>query len=192
MEAMNSMKRLVVSAVLTLCASPGWAQNPVAPQKGSAFQSAGAKYRVVGGMRAMTLAEGQSSDAALASVGASATALVETKGRFILFRGGGAAPLASAMAVKGTSTLPVVENVRTGGLGVVPGTLIVVVKPPFDAESIARDNHLELVRAFPGISTAVYRVPDGRDIQAVALELQGSPSVGSVEVEVVEHLATPQ
>ncbi len=189
---MNSMKRLVAVAVLTLCASSGWAQDAVAPKKGAAFQSAGATYRVVGGMRAMTLAEGQSNDTALARVGAPATALVETKGRFILFRGGGSAPFAAAMAVKGTSTIPVVENVRTGGLGVVPGTLIVVVKPPFDAESIARDNHLELVRAFPGISTAVYRVPDGLDIQAAAATLATRPTVASAEVEVLEHFATPQ
>jgi hypothetical protein len=189
---MNSMKRLVAVAVLTLCVSSGRAQDAVAPQKGSAFQSAGARYRVVGGMRAMMLAEGQSSDAALATVGASTTAIVETKGRFILFRGGGAAPFASAMAVKGASTLPVVENVRTGGLGVVPGTLVVVVTPPFDAESIARDNQLELVRAFPGISTAVYRVPDGLDVQAVAATLATRPTVASAEIEVLEHFATPQ
>jgi hypothetical protein len=204
---MISMKRMAVAAALTALASSGWAQEPTGSKKGMThaqggmtqslnkgptFRSSGVEYRVVGGMRAVHLAAGESSDVALGAAGASASSFVEAKGRFVIFRGGGATPVASAMAVQGTSTLPVVENVRTGGLGVVPGILIVTLKAPSEAEAIARDYHLEMVGNFPGISTAFYRPTAGTDLQAVASNLGEAPNVASVEIEVLEHIATPQ
>jgi len=161
--------------------------------KGTAFRSGGQEYQIVGGVRAVARAPEAGERQALAAVGAAPADLIEAKGSFLVYReAASAAPVAARTAAGGGSTLPVAVNRRTGGLGVVLGSLTVRLRDPAAAEAVAREHGLRLTFSAPHLSTAFYQVPEGKDIQAAAAELAGDGRVTAAEIEVKEHFAVPQ
>lgn len=116
--------------------------------------------------------------------------LIETKGSFVVFT---AAPqgAASVKSVNGATSYPTVINQRTGGIGILPGTLSVKLKNMDIAAAVATDNGLEVVRVFAHLQIVFYRVKLGQDVVAAAALLTADPRVLSAEVEVIEHIAVP-
>ncbi len=181
---MNFKNAAILAGLLAASMAPAaQAQGAGGPAQ---FQSAGATYRFAPGIRAVHKPAAKSVPEALAAVGASAPSFVAEKGRYLLYREPGAAA-ATVGQVGGAATLPVVQNVETGGLGVVPGTLVAVLAPAADPQSLAGSLGLELVLSVPAISTAIFRVPAQVDIQASAAALAASPGVVSAQIEVKEH-----
>jgi hypothetical protein len=161
--------------------------------KGSAFRSGGQEYQIVGGVRAVAKGPEAEERQALEAVGAAAADLLEAKGGFLVYReAAGAAPVAARAAAGPGSTLPVAVNRRTGGLGIVLGSLTVRLRDPAVAEAVAREHGLRLTFSAPHLSTAFYQVPQGQDIQAAAAELARDGRVTTAEIEVKEHFAVPQ
>jgi len=161
--------------------------------KGSPFRSGGQEYQIVGGVRAVARAPEAGERQALAAVGVVPADLLETKGSFLVYReAASAAPVAARTAAGLGSTLPVAVNRRTGGFGVVLGSLTVQLRDPAAAEALAREHGLRLTFSAPHLSTAFYQVPEGQDIQAAAAELARDARVTSAEIEVKEHFAVPQ
>ncbi len=160
--------------------------------QGAPFRSRGQQYRIVGGVRAVARESGEADADALARAGAAAGDAVESKGHYLVFRQGAAAPLPAQARSRQADTLPVAVNARTGNLGVVLGTIAARLRKPSDAAAIAADHGLELVAAAPPISMAFYRPPPGQDVQAAAAALARDARVASAELEVKEHLAEPQ
>ena len=157
--------------------------------RGEAFVSGGQKYQLVGGVRAAAMDAQSTERQVLARAGAAPADHLETKGSFVVFRGtAGGAPLAAEAA----STLPVAVNQRTGGFGVVLGSITVRLREAAAAEAIAKDHGLALIFAAPHLSTAFFKVPAGQDIQAAAVALAQDARVASAEIEVKEHFAEPQ
>jgi predicted RecA/RadA family phage recombinase len=161
--------------------------------KGEPFRSGGQQYRLVGGLRAVHRGTDSTAREALARAGAAAAAVVEVKGRFVLFQqNASAAPLAAPQLANRVETLPVAVNERTGGLGVVLGTITVKLRASGQAEALAREHGLRLDLAAPHLSTAFYRVPAGASIEAATARLVNDARVVSAEIEVKEHFAEPK
>ncbi len=156
--------------------------------RGATFESAGQRYQIVSGVRAVAMEAQSTERQALARAGAAPADHLETKGSFVVFRGtAGGAPLAAEAA----STLPVAVNQRTGGFGVVLGSITVRLHDPAAAEAVARDHGLGLILNAPHLSTAFLKVPAGQDIQAAAGALAKDARVASAEIEVKEYFAEP-
>ncbi len=161
--------------------------------KGAAFQSGGQEYQLLGGVRAVLRRPEVGERQALETVGATQADVLEAKGGFLVFlESPSAAPVAARTATPLASTLPVAVNKRTGGLGIVLGSLTVRLRNPAAAEAVGRDHGLRLTLSAPALSTAFYEVPQGQDIQAAAAELARDGRVTSAEVEVKEHFAVPR
>lgn len=116
--------------------------------------------------------------------------LIETKGSFVVFT---AAPQSgvSVKSINGATSYPTVLNARTGGIGILPGTLSVKLKNMNDATAVAADHGLDVVRVFVHLQTAFYRVKPGQDVVAAAASLNADARVQSAEVEVIEHIESP-
>ena len=82
-------------------------------------------------------------------------------------------------------------NPRTGGIGIVPGTLNVKLKNNANAAALAADYGLEVVREFAHLKTVFYRVKTGQDVLTAAASLSADARVEQAEVEVIEHLNVP-
>ena len=95
---------------------------------------------------------------------------------------------ASVTSVNGIS-YPTAYNSRTGGIGIVPGTLNVRLKNMRNATAVAKDHGLDVVRVFAHLQVAFYRVKPDQDVVAAAASLTADPRVESAEVEVIEHMA---
>lgn len=161
--------------------------------KGQAFQSGGQEYQLLGGVRAVARPPEAGEKQVLETVGAAPADVLEAKGGFLVYlEAAGAAPVAARRTTPLASTLPVAVNKRTGGLGIVLGSLTVRLRDPATAEALARAHGLRLTFSAPHLSTAFYEVPQGQDIQAAAAELARDGRVASAEVEVKEHFAVPQ
>lgn len=161
--------------------------------KGGTFRSGGQEYQILGGVRAVARAPEASEQQALAAVGAAPADLLEAKGSFLVYReAASAAPVAARTAAGGSATLPVAVNRRTGGFGVVLGSLTVRLRDPATASAVAQEHGLRLTFSAPHLSTGFYQVPEGRDIQAAAAGLAGDGRVTTAEIEVKEHFAVPQ
>ena len=207
--------RIIVAslfAALTLLgalASPAFAQTPLprAPQATAAptrdalvsalaraetFTTENQQYQRLPEARALARASRTEPPArALARMGAAAGNLIETKGHFVLYRAGRQAT-AQLETDRGETLYPVVLNTGTGGIGILPGTLIVQPRNLTQSEALATDHGLELVRAYPHLKTAIYRVKPGQDILAAAAALKADARVAGAEVEVVEHIRAPR
>lgn len=190
-------------------ASPAFAQSPLprAPQAAAApnrdalvaalaraesFTSENQQYQRLPEVRALARASRNEPPAqALARVGAAAGNLIETKGHFVLYRAGAQAT-AQLETANGETLYPAALNTGTGGIGILPGTLIVQPKNLAQSEALATDHGLELVRAYPHLKTAFYRVKPGQNLLAAATSLKADARVLSAEVEVIEHIRTPK
>lgn len=155
--------------------------------RGSTVTSNNQEYQILPEVRAVESRPNEQSQQTLTRMGGGK--LIETKGTFVLF----AAPKqsqASVTSVNGTS-YPTAYNPRTGGIGIVPGTLNVKLKDSANAAAIAADHGLVVVRVFAHLQTAFYRVKPGQDVVAVAASLTADARVESAEVEVIEHMNVP-
>ncbi len=108
-----------------------------------------------------------------------------------MFRAAGRAD-ARLEASHGTTLYPTALNPRTGGIGILPGTLIVQPKDMNTVQAIASDHGLELVRAYAHLQTAFYQVKPGADLLAAAAALAGDARVKLAEPEVVEFVRVPR
>ncbi len=180
---------------------PGAPQTATAPNRAAlvaslaraeTFTSGGQQYSRLPEVRALARASRKEPPAqALARVGASEGNFIEAKGHFVLYRAGALAT--ARLETADSQTLyPTALNTRTRVIGILPGTLIVQPKRLSQAETLAADHGLELVRAYPHLKTAFYRVKPGQDILAAAASLKADARVASAEVEVVEHIRTPK
>ena len=153
---------------------------------GSNITSNKQQYQILSGVRAAELQTDEQPQQALTRMGGDK--MIETKGTFILFSAQQSA--ASVTSVNGTS-YPAAYNTRTGGIGIVPGTLNVKLKNMSTANAVAAAYNLEVVRVFAHLQTAFYRVKTGQDVVSAAASLSADARVESAEVEVIEHLNVP-
>ena len=155
--------------------------------RGAAVSSNNEQYQVLPGVRASQSQSKEKPQQTLARVGGSA--VVETKGNFVVYT---AAPQgANVVQVGSATTYPTVLNSRTGGVGILPGTVRVKLKSMANAAAVGADHGLELVREFAHLQAAFYRVKPGQDVVAAAATLTADSRVASAEVEVIEHMNVP-
>lgn len=124
-------------------------------------------------------------------LGLSNVAVIETKGRLVLFR---LPQLASAQVERfGEATVyPTVLNLRTSKLGVLTGVLVVKLRDATTSTAIAGSHGLEVMRAFPHIRTVFFRPTSGADVADLAAALQADPRVEKAYPEIIEHVRVPQ
>jgi hypothetical protein len=156
--------------------------------RGHAFTSAGEPYRIVGGVRVLRRPAHESEAQTLARAGATASDVVDRKGsQYVVVRSRDSV----TATVPRTGYLAAV-NGRTGNLGVLSGILEVRLRKGADPAELASAHGLTVVSSAPRLSMTFLRVPAGRDLAASAVDLARDPVVESVEIEVIEHLATPR
>jgi len=154
---------------------------------GSKITSNRQQYQILSGVRAAEVKTDELPQQALTRMGGGQ--LIETKGSFVVFTAAQQSA-ASVTSVNGTS-YPTAVNARTGGIGIVPGTINVKLKNSASAAAIAADQGLEVVGVFAHLQTAFFRVKPGQDVVAVAAALAADARVVSAEVEVIEHINVP-
>jgi hypothetical protein len=153
---------------------------------GLSITSNSQQYQILSGVRAAEIQSDELPHQTLTRMGGDK--LIETKGSFVVFSAQKSA--ASVTSVNGTS-YPTAYNPRSGGIGIVPGTLNVKLKTSGKASAIAKDHGLDVVRVFTHLQTAVYRVKPGQDVVAVATALAADARVVNAEVEVIENINAP-
>lgn len=128
---------------------------------------------------------------ALAPLGAGAGQIIETKGSFVLFR---SSPRKAAMVEErgGAVVYPTVLNTRSGTLGVLTGTLVVVPKSMGDAAGIASQYGLAMEKEYPHIGTVFFRVKANGDIADAATALQSDSRIENAYPEIVEYMHAPK
>lgn len=187
---------LPVLAQTPRAAAPAQAANRAAIVQtlshGAEFTSQNERYQLLPAARAAQRQPGEASaQQTVARHGASAGDFIETKGQFVVFRAAAQAG-ARLEASQGTTLYPTALNPRTGGIGILPGTLIVQPKNMNTAQAIANDHGLELVRAYAHLKTAFYRVKPGQDLLVAAAALAGDARVKLAEPEVIEFVRVPR
>jgi len=156
--------------------------------RGAKINSNSEEYQVLLSVRAAKRLSHEQPEQTLARM--SGNNLIETKGSFVVFD----APQqshASVTTVNGASSYPTVLNARTGGIGVIPGTIDVKLKNIDSASVVAADHGLDVVRIFKHLNTAFYRVKSGQDVVAAATSLGRDTRVENAEVEIIEHVYVP-
>lgn len=157
--------------------------------RGATVTSNNQSYQVLPGARAAQSQPQDTQQQAVARVGGNQ--LIESKGNFVVYSAAQQGT-ASVTQVNGVTTYPTVLNTRTGGIGILPGTLNVKLKNMATAAAVGADHGLELVREFAHLQTVFYRVKPAQDVVAAAASLAADPRVASAEVEVIEHMNVPQ
>jgi len=161
-------------------------------QKGKEIQGSRGQYRVLPEVRAVEhKASLETPQEALARVGESSAQLVETKGRFVLFRSTQRKP-AFVGRVAGATVYPTVLNTRTGNFGVLTGALVVKPKSMDDVAAIANSHGLETAKEYPHLHTVFYRVKANMDVADVAAALQSDARIESAYPEIIEYVRTPK
>jgi hypothetical protein len=145
------------------------------------------EYQILPGVRAVERLDHEQPQQALARMGGGK--LLETKGSFVVFSAVEQSQ-ASVTSVNGTS-YPTAYNLRTGGIGIVPGTVRVMFKKHVNAAALAAEYGLDMVHIFAHLQTAFYRAKAGQDVVAAAAALSADARVESAEVEVIEHMNVP-
>lgn len=181
----------MVQAANLKAVNPAVAQRDAILQKqarGAVVTSNSEQYQVLPGVRASMGQAKEKPVQTLARVGGSQ--LVETKGDFVVYT---ATPQGSASLTQanGLTTYPTVINSRTGGVGILPGSLNVKLKNMANAAAVGATHGLELVRQFDHLQVVFYRVQPGQDVVAAAASLAADGRVVSAEVEVIEHMKVP-
>lgn len=156
--------------------------------RGEGFTSGGQAYRLLGGARAVRRAPHESEAEALGRAGASPSDVIHRKGKqYLIVRSPGAA----AATVPKNGYLTAV-NRRTGHVAVVSGLLEVRTRKGVEPAELARAHGLGVVSSAPRLAITFLRVPAGSDLPQIAAGLGRDPVVESVEIEVIERLATPR
>jgi hypothetical protein len=156
--------------------------------RGATLTSNNEQYQVLPGARAVQSQAQELPQQAITRVAGGN--LIETKGAFVVFTAAQQGT-ASVTQVNGATSYPTVLNARTGGIGILPGTLSVKLKNMANAAAVASDHGLVLVREFAHLQAVFYRVNPGQDVVAAAAALTADPRVTSAEVEVIEHMNVP-
>ncbi len=175
------------------------ARNPAAEraamldtlQRGKQIKGSREQYRHLPEMVAVARGANETPREALARVGESSAQLVETRGRFVLFRSTQQKP-AFVGRVAGATVYPTVLNTRTGNFGVLTGTLVVKPKNMDDAAAIANGHGLETAKEYPRLQTVFYRVKANMDVADVAAALQSDARIESAYPEIIEYVRTPK
>ena len=200
------MNTRIIALCLALASVSALAQEPRDPARAAAERAAmvealqrGKEIRV-GEERYQHLLEvlaverkssAQTPQDALSLAKAGGAQVIETKGRLVLYRAGGAN--AALVRHAGESVIyPTVVNSRTGALGVLTGTLVVKPKSMGDADAIAAGHGLEKTKAYPKLQTVFYRAKPKVDIADVSAALQADSRVESAYPEIIEHVRTPK
>jgi len=193
---------------LTFVALPGLAQESSKPavkaaaaeraamletlQRGKEIKGSRGQYRHLPEVLAvMQRATDATPQQALERLGAGGGQVVETKGKFVLFRTAQQKP-ASVEGVGGSAVYPTVVNTRTGTLGVLTGTLVVKPKSMADAAAIANGHGLQKGKEYPQIQTVFYRVKSDVDIADIAAALQADSRIETAYPEIFEHARLPK
>lgn len=156
--------------------------------RGANISSNKQQYQILPGVRATESLSQEQPQQTLTRMGGGK--LIETKGSFVVFTAAQQST-ASVDSVNGASSYPAAFNPRTGGIGIVPGTLNVKLNIIDNAAAVAADYGLEVVRVFAHLQTASFRVKPGQDVVAAAASLSIDARVESAEVEVIEHMNVP-
>ena len=184
------------AAMPTLASAADRAATAAATERAAVLQTVGRgasltsnhqQYQILTGVRAVKRMAKEQPQQTLTRMGGGK--LIETKGSFVVFTAASQSA-ASVTSVNGTS-YPAVVNQRTGGIGILPGTVNVKLKDSANATSVASAHGLEVVRVFTHLQTAFYRVKTGQDVLAAATALAADARIESAEVEVIEHLNVP-
>jgi hypothetical protein len=194
----TTMTTRAIAIILALVSLPALAQAPNRSallqtlSRGAEFTSQNERYQLLPEVQAVQrVARDASPQQAVVRAGATAGDLIETKAHFVIFRT--TAQSTTHIQQSPDATLyPAAFNPRTGGIGILPGTVIVKPKDMGSAAAIANDHGLELVRAFAHLHIAFYRVKPGQDILAAVATLRTDARVQSAEIEVLEHLRVPR
>ena len=197
----------IVALGLMLAAQTGLAQESYKPAKAKAAERAAMldtlqKGREIQGSRGQYLflpevhavehrASAETPQEALARVGEGGAQVLETKGRFVLFRSTQQKP-AFVERVAGAAVYPTVVNARTGTFGVLTGALVVKPKNLAEAAAIANSHRLEIGKEYPQLQTVFYRAKAGTDIADAAAALQADARIESVYPEIIEYVRVPK
>jgi Open reading frame 2 N-terminal domain len=160
-------------------------------QRGKEITALGERYQQLPGVLAVERSGSQTPREALGAANAGAAEVVETKGKLVLYRGGGSSP-ALVKRVGEATVYPTVVNSRTGTLGVLTGTLVVKPKSMGDADAIAAGHGLQKTKAYPRLNTVFYRAKPNVDIADVTAALQADPRIESAYPEIIEHVREPK
>ncbi len=159
-----------------------------AQSRGATVTSNRQQYQVLPGVRAAQSRKQEKPQQTLARLGG--IKLIEAKGAFVVFTTAQQGTV-SLMQVNGATSFPTVLNARTGGIGILPGTVSVKLKSMGSAAAIAADHGLVLVREFAHLQAAFYRVKPGQDVVAAVAALVADARVASAEVGGLEHMTYP-
>ena len=202
---MNSRKYFAAALYLSIafqaCAQPPgrFALESVAPtqraalvsslQRGTTFTSEGRTYQHLADAQASQAHSDESLSQAASRLKVDSRDLVETKGRYLFFRVTSGAPVAQKRANE--PAFPVVLNTGTGQLGLLPGTIAVMLKDTSQAGAVAADHGLQLERAFPHLGVAYLKAGEGQNVLTAAAAVAGDARVTRAEPEVLEHIRVP-
>jgi hypothetical protein len=202
------MNMRILALFLALVALPGLAQESAKPalkaaaaeratmletlQRGKPIKGSRGQYLHLPEVLAvLQTAADETPQRALDRLGASSGQLVETKGKFVLFRTAQQKP-ASVERVGESAVYPTVVNTRTGTLGVLTGTLVVKPKNMADAAAIANGHGVQKGKEYPQLQMVFYRVRSNGDIADAAAALQADPRVETAYPEIIEYVRLPK
>jgi Open reading frame 2 N-terminal domain len=201
------MKIQMTALCLAIAATPALGQKYAKPsgqgsgersallqtlQRGKEITVHGERYQQLPEVLAVERASSaQSPREALSLAQAGAAQVLETKGKLVLYRAGGA-NAALVQRVGGSNVYPTVVNSRTGTLGVLTGTLIVKPKSMASADAIAAGHGLEKTKTYPQLQTVFYRAKPNVDIADISEALQTDSRVESAYPEIIEHVRVPK
>jgi hypothetical protein len=156
--------------------------------RGATVTSNKQRYQILPGVRAAKIQPQERPQQTLTRAGGGQ--MIETKGPYVVFTAAQQGAV-SVMQVNGAMSYPTVINSRTGGIGILPGTVRAQLKNVGSAAAIASYHGLELVREFAHLRTAFFRARPGQDVVAASASLAADSRVVSAEVDVLEHVNVP-
>ena len=199
----DAMKIRMIAACMLLFSLPCIAQMAVSSaeqraalihglERGRVTNVNGEQYQHLPGVLAVERQRhGQSAEQVLALVGAESSAFIENKGEFVLFRYSPGRQTAALSSSGAGLVYPAVLNIRTSMIGLLLGTLEVKLKNMANVDAVANAHSLELVKAFPHLGTAFYRVPAGSDVLDAATVVSSDSMVLSASPEILESVQVP-
>ena len=196
----------IVALCLLLVTTPGPAQESKTPAKSKRTEHAAMletlqrgrqitinreRYQLVPEVQAVErVSDEETPQQAMSQVGGGGQ-LIETKGKFVLFRSPQQKP-ASVARVGSSTVYPALLNARTGTFAVLTGALVVKPKSMRDAANLAGRYGLETIWEFPHLRTVFYRVKANVDIIDITAALQAETLIEDVYPEIVEHILSPK
>ncbi len=158
--------------------------------KGDTFSAGKETYTFLPELYSVSGEERNSSDlnAATSTIHQSRSAsLIKDKGRFSIYRSTVTRQSSlSSQTIDSTKLYPVVLNPRTGQLAIVTGTILAKLNDMDDADYIASEYNLTVLRTYAHLSTAFYSTASGQDILQVEASLKTDTRISEVSIEVLE------